>query len=227
MVGSSERKWVVEMFASLQRLKTLGYAPDVIFDIGAHHGNWTQECLNIYPHAKYFLFEAIDYPELKRYDGNPNISVRNVLLDATVRQVTWYEQKNTGDSIFREKTKFFKECREIIRTTSTLNDTFPDNVSGKVFMKIDCQGAEISILKGATKILNQTDFILMEMPLFGQYNEGVPTFLEHVQYMDTIGFTPFDIVELHLINNFAMQTDFIFINKKHPFHSSVQERLLT
>ena len=33
------------------------------------------------------------------------------------------------------------------------------------------------------------------MPLFGQYNEGVPNFLEHIKFMDSIGFITFDIVD--------------------------------
>ena len=53
-----------------------------------------------------------------------------------------------------------------------------------IFIKIDCQGAEIPILKGSEKILSRTDFIVIEMPLFGQYNEGVPNFLEQTSLKD-------------------------------------------
>ena len=44
------------------------------------------------------------------------------------------------------------------------------------------------------------------MPLFGQYNEGVPNFLEHIKFMDSIGFITFDIVDNHYIHlwNFQM-----------------------
>ena len=94
-----------------------------------------------------------------------------------------------------------------------------------IFIKIDCQGAEIAILKGAADVLAKTDFILLEIPLFGQYNAGVSTFLEHIQYMDSIGFQPYDIVENHYINNFNMQVDMLFINKTHTFVKDVQNRL--
>lgn len=60
-----------------------------------------------------------------------------------------------------EQNNFFKESKNIL-------------------IKIDCQGAEIPILKGSTKILNSVDFIIIEMPFFGQYNENVPNFLEHI-----------------------------------------------
>ena len=95
-----------------------------------------------------------------------------------------------------------------------------------ILIKIDCQGAEIPILKGATSILERTDFIILEIPLFGQYNEGVPTFLEHIKYMDSIGFVVYDIIDNHYINMFNMQVDVLFINKNHEFNNVVNKSLL-
>jgi hypothetical protein len=91
-----------------------------------------------------------------------------------------------------------------------------------ILIKIDCQGSEIPILKGSTTILNKTDFIILEIPLFGQYNKGVPTFLEHIQFMDSIGFYSYDIIDNHYINGFNMQVDMLFINKNHEFNNKVK-----
>ena len=105
---------------------------------------------------------------------------------------------------------------------STYNIRHDDNI----FIKIDCQGAEIPILKGASSIMDKTDFILLELPLFGQYNTGVQGFLEHIKYMDGINFVPYDIVDNHYINGFNMQIDMLFINKKHSFNNDVQNLLM-
>ena len=104
------------------------------------------------------------------------------------------------------------------------NNVLQDDVKD-LFIKIDCQGAEIPILKGSSTILSKTTFILIEMPFFGQYNENVPNFLEHIKFMDSIDFIPYDIVEHHYINNFNMQIDMLFIHRNHHFNSTVQERL--
>ena len=98
--------------------------------------------------------------------------------------------------------------------------------SKNILIKIDCQGAEISILKGSTSILEKTDFIILELPLFGQYNEGVPNFLEHIEFMNSIGFITYDIIDTHYINGFNMQLDVLFINKNHKFNTIVNELLL-
>ena len=222
------------MFQSIQCLKNNGYCPSIIFDIGAHHGNWANECMQIYPSAAYHLFEGIDYPELKRFDGLDNVDVYKAILDEVPRQVDWYEMRNTGDSFFKERTRHFANCVPIKKNTQTLA-YFAKNIpfeGEQVFIKIDTQGSEIPILKGllhddtGKRLLERTDFIILEIPLFGQYNEGVPNFLEHIQFMDSIGFIPYDFVESHVVSGFNIQVDMMFINKTHAFNKTVQNRLM-
>jgi hypothetical protein len=213
------------MFDRLSVLKQKGYYPDMILDIGAYHGTWTVEMKKIYPGSTYHLFEAIDYQELKVMNN-----VHNVLLNDNAREVDWYQMKNTGDSMFKETTYHFANCPAIKRSSIDL-DTYckQNNIAQSarnIFIKIDCQGAEIPILKGALRILEKTDFVVMEIPLFGKYNEGVQNFLEHISFMDNIGFTPYDIVDNHYINGFNVQVDFLFINKKHEFNDNVNHSLL-
>ena len=50
------------MFDKLNNLRTKGYYPDTILDIGAYKGEWTNEMKQIYSDCNYYLFEAIDYP---------------------------------------------------------------------------------------------------------------------------------------------------------------------
>ena len=212
----------------ISNLKNMSYSPDTILDIGAYHGNWTKLAMNIYPNAKYYLFEGIDYHQLDIKKDNVHI-YKNILLNDKEVEIDWYQQKNTGDSIYKELTRHFKNTKPIKRKTITLDAIIDrDKVieDGKnIFIKIDCQGAEIPILKGSKKILKQTDFIILEIPFFGKYNEGVPNFLEHIQFMNDIGFVPFDIVDNHHINNFNVQIDMLFINKNHELNNIVQQKI--
>lgn len=217
------------MFDKICILKQKGYFPDTILDIGAHHGNWTNSMKQIYNNSKYYLFEAIDYSELNKFKNDDNVKVYNILLNDKIEKVNWYQMKNTGDSIFKEKTIHFNNCEIIKRETIDLDSyILQSNIlqdSKNILIKIDCQGAEIPILKGSTLLLQKTDFIILEIPLFGQYNEGVPSFLEHIAFMNTIGFITYDIIDNHYINNFNMQVDVLFINKNHNFNIIVNELL--
>jgi FkbM family methyltransferase len=217
------------MFDKLDKLKNNKYVPKIIFDIGAHHGTWTNNMLKIYPNSKYYLFEAINYSELDNLNNYHNISIhKNIILSDKVKQINWYEGCNTGDSIFKEKSIVYKDIKPVIKSAISLdfyikqNNLFNNNPISNIFIKIDCQGSEIDILKGASSILPYTDFILLEIPLFGKYNENVPNFREHIEYLDNIGFIPYDILDNHYINNFNMQVDMLFINKNNILNKQVQ-----
>jgi len=217
------------MFNFIEKLKRMGYIPDTILDVGAHRGDWTGKMIKIYPNANYYLFEANKY-NYSRFNNHNNITVINEILNDKIEEVDWYQNLGTGDSFFKEKTKFFVNTLPIKKTTTTLNTILDkDNFlkdSKNIFLKVDCQGAEIPIIKGSTNILSSVDFIVIEMPFFGQYNEDVPDFLQHIQFMDSIGFVPFDLVEKHYIKKFNMQVDILFINKNHKFNELVQQTIL-
>ena len=207
---------------ALQKLKSFGFEPKNILDIGANKGKWTLEIKKkVFPKAEYTLIEAIDYEELEKlgikYD---NINYKNILLDEIEHLVTWYEKRNTGDSLFKENTGYFDDCKEIKRSTTTLDLVFNKN---EVFelIKIDCQGAEIPILKGGNRLIQKSSVIILEVPFMGEYNIGAPNFYEHINYMENIGYRVFDIVELHRVDNILIQIDIIFIKQGHDFENKV------
>ena len=99
---------------SLKKLQSFGFEPKNILDIGANKGKWSLEVKKkLFPNAEYTLIEAIDYKELRKISTkNDNVSILNLLLDEVEHKVTWYEKKNTGDSIYKENTAYFEGCEE-------------------------------------------------------------------------------------------------------------------
>ena len=92
-------------------------------------------------------------------------------------------------------------------------------------IKIDCQGSEISILKGGLNLIKNTEFIILEIPFCGQWNYKVPNFLEHIKFMDEKNFIPFDILEEHYLDSVLIQVDFIFINKNSDILNAIQNNI--
>ena len=218
------------MFIRLEKLKKLGYTPSTILDIGAYKGDWTKDMLKIYPDSKYYLIEANDHRAIDSLANIRNIYIyKNTILNDKIQEVDWYQNHKTGDSMFKENSHFYKHTTPTKRTSIDLNTFLINNnidlSKEDIFIKIDCQGAEIPILKGSSTILNNTSFILLELPLFGKYNSNVPNFLEHIQFMDSIGFVPYDLTNILYIEDFTVQLDMIFINKNHKFNEIVQEKI--
>lgn len=204
---------------------------DVIIDIGANVGSWTRECMDIFPSSNYHLFEPTRYNGLIDLDKEKdNVHVHYVVLNEKNMEVDWYSIDGTGDSMFREKTHYYANTVPYKQQSFALDNVLLDldlQSTSRIFMKIDTQGSEIPVLKGASKILKNVDFILMELPFFGEYNEGVPSFSKHIEFMDSIGFVPFDIVETHIIKSFMIQIDIVFIRNTHRLVSSVQQSMMS
>tara|TARA_B100000686_G_scaffold171875_1_gene179082 strand:- start:12246 stop:12908 length:663 start_codon:yes stop_codon:yes gene_type:complete len=214
------------LIKALRKLQSFGFEAKNILDIGAHKGKWSMEVRKkVFPNALYTLVEAINYEELNLLSNrNDNINFLNLLFDEKEQNVTWFEKKNTGDSIFRENTSYFKDCEKIKRLTTTLDKTFSSNYTFDL-IKIDCQGAELPILKGGKRLVQNAKVIILEVPFMGQYNIGVPNFFEHIKYMQEIGYSVFDIVELHRVQGILIQIDLIFIKKKNDFEKHVDQMI--
>ena len=201
------------MLHILYKLKTLGFTPYNILDIGAHKGTWTLDAMKIFNESNYVLIDGIKYDEIDNLLKHKNIIYYNEILADTEEEVIWYEKQNSGDSLYKERTKIFSECNEIKRHTKLLDNVVDLNKYDLV--KLDVQGSEIPILKGGIKTIENTSFIILELPFMGKYNENVPNFIEHIEYMDSIGYILYDIIEIHKIENIIIQLDIIFIKKKY------------
>ena len=213
------------MFAKIDRaLKKNGYAPKYVFDIGANRGEWTRSMLTLFPDAQYHLFDPVIYHEIHTIRGRDKIKISHTLLSDKEEEVDWYEQHTTGDSMFRELTPHYMNTVPIKKRSVLLNRFFEPEMS-EILIKIDCQGAEIPILKGASKFYEKTDFIILEVPFFGKYNQGVSSFFDHIKFMDEIGFVVYELLDEHDAHGFTVQLDLMFINKKHRFNQEVQYRL--
>lgn len=212
-------------------LKKNNYIPSTIIDAGAFRGLWTKEMLKIYPDSKYYLFEGNSHDELNILNDKNNINIYdNTILFDSNTEVDWYKENFTGDSIFKEKSILYRNTKPIKKSAVTLDSICKnDNIllhDKNIFFKIDCQGAEIAILKGSTGILKNTDFILLEIPLFYNYNNDVLNFTEHIKFLESINFVVFDIIDKHLLNStinkekkYSFQVDMLFINKNCEYYS--------
>lgn len=212
------------MITFLTRLKS-EFIPNNILDIGAEKGTWTLGALKIFGHSNYTLIEPIEYTELNKFKNNGNrYKVIHTILNDYDGEVDWYEMKNTGDSIKKERTYHFNKCIPFKKECTKLDTLFKNEKYDLI--KIDVQGAEINVLEGGKEMIKNTSFIIMEMPFLGQYNENTPNFLSHIQKMDELGFIPYDIISEHRHKNTLLfQVDLCFINKNHPLNHKFQNEI--
>jgi hypothetical protein len=80
------------------------------------------------------------------------------------------------------------------------------------FLKIDTQGSELDILKGAESVINQVDLVYLECPII-QYNKGAPNIGDYIAYMKEKNFIPYDLLEVHRSEEVLLQVDILFISE--------------
>jgi hypothetical protein len=115
-----------------------------------------------------------------------------------------------GSSIFEEQTSF--ERRMISLPMHRLDDLLAQRPAIHFpFIKLDVQGAEMDVLSGGSKTLNNAEAVLLEAS-FLEYNKGAPQFAEVVAFMNAKGFVVFDILDcVRTKRDVLLQCDVLFV----------------
>jgi len=200
-------------------LNRIGWVPTSVLDVGGFKGNWTREIQRAYPGATYTVVEPNPHPELRTLKARV---LYEVVADG-VKSVEWYSSMETGDSMYKELTPHYASVTPTLRTTTTLDALFPTESFDVV--KLDCQGAELDVLRGGSRVLETTQVLLMECSFAGRYNLNAPTFAEYIQTADSLGFAPLEIVEQHRIAGLLFQVDLVFLRKTSPLWPRIQTTL--
>jgi FkbM family methyltransferase len=168
------------------------FEPKVVYDIGACVLHWTREAINIWPSAQFIAFEAM--PESKPIFEHYRVPhVIGVLGDENGKQVTFHQNTENpgGNSIYEENEKLVENQpprEDITYTMRTLDSVVLEySLPQPDLIKMDVQGAELSVLKGATKTLEKCQDLILELQKV-EYNKGAPLKDEAIKYLKQIGF---------------------------------------
>lgn len=201
-------------------LENLGWCPRTVLDIGGYKGHWTRAVQTMFPNARFAIVEPNRHKELETLSS----PVYYEVLSSEIKEIPWYSNMTTGDSIYKELTRHYASVNPSTRMTTTLDILFPNQRFDCI--KLDCQGAELDILKGGATLLESTDVLLIECSFAGKYNQGAPSFTDYIGYLDSIGFSPVDITELHRANNILCQIDILFVRKTSQLWERIQQKMI-
>lgn len=181
-----------------------------VLDIGAYEGQWSRLFTSIYPDANVLMIEAnTEKEDILKQIGNYKIAL---LGSKDNEEVDYYKCLNgvpTGNGIYPENTEYQFEPEK--RKTITLT-TLLGSEKGFDLIKMDVQGSEFNIIKGALPIIKNTKYLLLELQTY-PYNKGAPQIEEVVSYLHGLNFGFVDLFDLMYSNNHLIQVDGLFINK--------------
>jgi FkbM family methyltransferase len=198
------------------------YRPHVVIDVGAHKG-WFFHCwLDWCPQALVHAFEP--YPPSvdavrSNYGADQRVTLvqmalgdaageqdLNVLQDSLVsnsllvpRRPAWEEVQYQTGSIKTE------------RVSVTTLDAYAAarEISSVYLLKIDVQGYEMQVLRGAYQLLPGIDYILVESGIRPLY-ENAPRFSDVFQHLTERGFHLIGMQAWHRGNHTLVEADMLF-----------------
>ena len=172
------------------------YIPKVIFDIGSAVLHWTKEAKKIWPKAKYIAFEAMTEVEDFYREMNQECTLE-VLSDVVGRKVVYncHPINLGGNSYYKENEEYSKAAKDIYtkeyeqdRITTTIDYIMEVNKYPQPdLIKIDTQGSELDILKGAKNTIKGVNHLIVELQHV-QYNIGAKLVDESIEYIFSLGF---------------------------------------
>jgi len=201
-------------FAHLERV---GFAPKTVFDIGVAAG--TPWLYRAYPDAKYFLIDPTreSAAHMERLARSLDATVLNTALGETEGEAEIDVREEIGGSTLFEEVG---EARSRDRYTVPVRrlDALVDAFDGPALCKIDVQGSEIAVLRGAAGILDRIDLIVVEVSAIATLKDA-PEVAEVVAEFAALGWVLYDVVALtrRPLDGALGQLDLAFVKAGSPF----------
>lgn len=201
---------------ALARMKSLGFTPAVIHDVGACRGGWTRLAAEVFPDARFVLFEAnADHAAELKCGGHTYFIAALGAEDGGTRAFHVPRKGDvTGASLYVENTAHYAQPNLEVREVATARlDTLVarENLSPPQLIKIDVQGAELDVLAGARATLAEVSALIVELSLI-DYNKSAPLIASAMAAIDRMGFTCVDLCEVHRTGGgFVLQLDLLFV----------------
>lgn len=215
----SGKKFSISSYEILTNLKRLINEIDVIIDVGANSGQFTKASSYFYPKAKIFAFEPLEdlYKKNKEnFKNASNIEFHQLAFGNEEGHINFY--KNAYGHVssaleISEENKFYpKETITKVEVPISKVDSFfkERNLSKKTLLKLDVQGFELEVLKGAIETLKNIDYVIIEANLEKLYNQQ-PTFNMVNKFLLAHGFDLHGMLDFNLGNkNKYIEIDLLY-----------------
>lgn len=128
----------------------------VVFDVGANHGQWCKQVLHAQPLAQIHCFEPSTsaYQTLIANNFPPNVVCNNIGIGSQPEEKVFYVNEGFSElSSFHVNDDRQALTTEIVRIDTLSSYCHKAGIERIDFLKIDVEGHELEVLKGAVSLL--------------------------------------------------------------------------
>ena len=197
---------------------------DFLIDVGSNNGQFALLVNDLKPECKIYMIEPIKKCHLlqkKIFKNKKNIKLLNFAAFSknSFKETFYVTTENDSSSLLEpgeiQSNNFNTIVDNIILVETKKLDNVDFNFSNldNVFLKIDVQGTELNVLKGAKCILKKINFIYIECSLVPFYKKQM-LFDEIVVYLNKCGFKISSLNNITAVSNECLQFDCLFSRKE-------------
>lgn len=206
---------------ALEHAKKLGFCPHTVIDVGAAAG--TRALYELFPTSRHILIEPLE--EFRPYLGKVTKELLNSeYIIAAVTKRSGNATINVhpdlvGSSLYVESEDSNVNGVPRLVPAITLDEICRERKLGGPFLiKADVQGAELDVMMGASHILADTEYVILEVSFF-QFFTGGPQISELITFMKEQGFVPYDVFDYQyrLLDGAMSQVDIAFVKESGQF----------
>ena len=209
---------------TLDHAKRVGFAPRTVIDVGVADGTFA--LYEAFPEARLVLIEpaeearphlealAARFPRVEYVMAAAAESPGRVVLNVH-RDIARISRYWESDYVPAAVT-----AREVAAVT--LDQVRRDrNLEAPILLKIDVQGSELDVLRGAQQTLADTEYVILETSLF-EFFRGGPLLSDVVAYMRDRDFVPYDVVGIHYrpLDGALSLIDVVFVRASGRFRQT-------
>ena len=185
-----------------------------VIDVGV--GKGTDTLYSGVGHADYILVEPVPDTRgvVQKIADKLGGQFFNVAASDTDGETTFFLHEDiTGSSLLKQLEKEEGlNGKEICVQTKRLDSIISSSLRTPCILKLDTQGHEINVLKGAANLLRQVDMIICEVS-FHQFRQNAPEVADIIIKMREYDYVPYEILEGHYrsVDNALAQVDIVFV----------------
>ena len=194
--------------------------PETIIDIGSNKGQFILLMEQIFPNKIVYSFEPIIEminKQKKFFKYKKNITFHNLALGSSICSKEFLITSRMDSSSFLKvasntnKSKNYSVIEKRDIKVSTLDEILLNEIFlYPLLIKMDVQGYELEVLKGAKNLLKKTDYLLLEVSENEMY-QNQPTEKIIIEYLKDLNFEIFKANNwLSIKNTNFKQRDILF-----------------
>lgn len=176
----------------LLRTSLASLVKPIVFDVGANEGDWCAEVIKLHPNVQLHAFEPVSstFNKLASRLG-ASVTLNQMAIGAERNTATIYLYKNLPSwNSLHHRIDLSATASEEVKVETLTHYCHEHQVEHIDFLKIDAEGNDFEVLKGATELFANRQITIAQFEYARSFNNVPYTLKDYITFMKPF---PYDL----------------------------------